>query len=69
MSKEGLLTIVIKSAELERDTDLLSKMDPYCMMYYEKREFRTPTRDEAGKQPVWNYEQSFQVSSAKNLKF
>ena len=45
-------------AQLTRDTEIMTKMDPYVIIKYAGKEFKTKVMSEAGKTPVWN--QSFQ---------
>ena len=48
------MTLKICRADLKRDTDWLSKMDPYCLVFYEGKKLKTDVLQEAGKNPVWN---------------
>ena len=55
----GLLKIEIVEANLARDVETFSKMDPYCQADWtdqfskEKKSFKTKQIDEAGKIPNW----------------
>lgn len=52
--------MTVVEAKLIRDTDFLSKMDPYCILKTsQKQEIRTKTLDNAGKLPKWN--ETFEV--------
>lgn len=53
----GKLTIKIMEADLKRDTETFSKMDPFTKMFYNGKTFKTCVKDGAGKKPKWN--QSF----------
>lgn len=50
----GLLNLVIIKAELSRNTDYLSDMDPYVEIAYKKEVQRTPILHNAGKTPEWD---------------
>jgi hypothetical protein len=50
----GLLHLMIIKAELSRDTDYLTDMDPYVEIAYKKEVQRTPMLRDAGKTPEWN---------------
>ena len=54
----GLLHITIKRAELTRNTDYMSDMDPYVEIVYKKEVQRTPILNNAGKNPEWNISMS-----------
>jgi uncharacterized protein YciI len=47
----GLLNLVIIKAELSRDTDYLTNMDPYVEIAYKKEVQRTPMLRDAGRTP------------------
>lgn len=59
----GQLTLKIVKAQLERDTEAFGKMDPFCVIKYGTKEYRTQVKDEAGKTPVWNQEFKFFVDN------
>ena len=47
--------MTVVEAKLIRDTDFLSKMDPYCILKTSLgQELRTKTIDNAGKLPKWD---------------
>ena len=50
----GQLQITFSCAMLSRDTETFSQMDPYVIMEYGSQKFRTQTKDNAGKTPVWD---------------
>jgi Ca2+-dependent lipid-binding protein len=50
----GKLVIHIEEADLKRDTEIFSKMDPFCKMFYNGKTFKTAVKDGAGKKPKWN---------------
>ena len=65
------MTINIKSAQMKEDNDdgelFAGKMDPYCKLEYEDIEKNTMTKNEAGKNPVWNDEFVLRVHSDKEI--
>jgi len=56
----GSLEMTIKSADLTRDTDILTKMDPYCTFEFTHKTkgvlqtHKTKVHEAAGKKPIWN---------------
>ena len=38
-----------------KNTDVMSKMDPYVILEYAGKVYQTPAIKEGGTQPVWNY--------------
>ena len=59
-AKSGKLRVTICEAKLTRDTEMFSKMDPYCTMFYKNKSYKTNVKNEAGKKPVWN--QTFEIA-------
>ena len=53
-SKKGKLKVKVIEADLSRDTEWFSKMDPFCKIIYNNKENKTVVKDEAGKTPKWN---------------
>ena len=53
-TKKGKLKVKIIEADLTRDTEWFSKMDPFCKMIYNKKLNTTVVKDEAGTNPRWN---------------
>jgi Ca2+-dependent lipid-binding protein len=56
MATSGLLKIHIIEAKLERDTEAIGKMDPYCVINMRMQRFRTKTAMDEGKNPTWDNE-------------
>ena len=59
--KSGHLNIKVVSAVLERDTEVMGKMDPYVTLTYttangSKDKLKTKIAEDAGKTPEWNDE-------------
>lgn len=50
-----MLTIKILQGKLLKNTDVMSKMDPYVILEYEGKVYQTPAIKEGGTLPVWNY--------------
>jgi Ca2+-dependent lipid-binding protein len=55
----GILQMKIKNAELRKDTDTFTKMDPYVITNFNRisdamKSYRTNTVNGGGKTPVWN---------------
>lgn len=50
----GKLTVKILEADLKRDTETFSKMDPFAKMFYNGKTFKTVVKNGAGKKPKWN---------------
>lgn len=48
------MRITFSRANLVRNTETFSNMDPYVIMEYGSNKFRTQTKDDAGKNPVWD---------------
>ena len=53
-SLDAILEVKVKSAELERDTELVGRMDPYCILTLDEVKKTTTTKSEAGRTPVWD---------------
>lgn len=59
----GNLKILIIEANLIRNTETTSQMDPYCnVKIANKVLMRTKTKNEAGKTPIWNETQECQIT-------
>ena len=54
ISNSGSLTITVNEAILTKDSDVLTKMDPYVIIFCGGHDERTTTKNEAGKHPKWN---------------
>lgn len=54
MNYPGTLIVRPVCAKLMRDTDFISRMDPYCEVVLGSQRQRTATASEAGKSPVWH---------------
>ena len=60
--RHGFLIIKPKAAKLTRDTELIGKMDPYCLIMIGRDRFRTEAHKSAGKFPSWREEFKFNRS-------
>ena len=70
---KGKITLRIAKAFLLKEKDEgfshgNGKMDPYCTVVYEDSKYKTRVKQDAGKNPVWNEEFVFDVSSEKDIK-
>lgn len=54
MNYPGTLIVKPICAKLLRDTDFISRMDPYCEVVMGGQRQRTATSPEAGKSPIWH---------------
>jgi hypothetical protein len=54
MATTGRLRLTIIEAKLTRDTEMFSKMDPYCKVRTRDQNFKTKVLQGAGKLPKWN---------------
>ena len=54
MATTGRLRLTIIEAKLTRDTEMFSKMDPYCKLQTRDQTFKTKVLQGAGKLPKWN---------------
>lgn len=63
----GTLTIEIKEAKLERDTETLGKMDCFVEIKYKDQVQRTSVVNECGQTPVWEEKLDFVIDSLSDL--
>ena len=56
MLKKGSLTIRAEKGILNRDTDIIIKMDPYIIFDDGKHQFKTKVHRGGGINPIWNDE-------------
>ena len=54
MATNGILSLTIVEARLDRDTETFGEMDPYVVIHNRMQKVRTVTKEEAGKEPIWN---------------
>ena len=59
--QQGALNITIVEAKLTRDTEFFGKMDPFAVIDYRNERFKTVTKQNAGKLPVWNQTFKFDI--------
>ena len=62
----GELHFNIFRGELYINTEIFSEMDPFMILKYGKKKFKTKVLDEAGVNPVWNQEFVFPISSVQD---
>jgi hypothetical protein len=65
--RHGFLIIKPKAAKLTRDTELIGKMDPYCLITIGRERFRTEAQKGAGKFPSWREEFKFNRSDEMEI--
>jgi Ca2+-dependent lipid-binding protein len=54
MATSGQLKLTVIEAKLTRDTEVFSKMDPFCKIQIREQMFKTKVLQGAGKVPKWN---------------
>ena len=54
MNTKGKIKITIVEADLTRDTELIGKMDPCCILKFKGQKLKTATHKSGGKKPRWN---------------
>eukprot|EP00347_Sterkiella_histriomuscorum_P022296 403330984 len=59
----GELRIKVVEANLFRNTDWFTKMDPYVVLEFQGNKFKTRILKHAGKHPIWNEEFTIHVNS------
>ena len=57
------------SAQLTRDTETFSNMDPYVVVFCGTEKRKTRTHQEGGKRPVWNDTFTFSNPKSQQIKF
>lgn len=66
---QGTLIIKARSAKLIRDTELMGKMDPYCVIKVGSASQKTKVKDDAGKTPVWEETFKFKANVGDIVAF
>lgn len=57
------MKLEVVKADLLRETDTISKMDPYVIIETKDASLKTNVLKEAGKHPVWNHSVDINVES------
>ncbi|CAM9831830.1 unnamed protein product [Ectocarpus fasciculatus] len=60
-----LIVKCVKGIELKAGSGMFGKADPYCKVVIGTQEFSTRPHKAGGKNPVWNEEHAFEISSEK----
>eukprot|EP00752_Nemacystus_decipiens_P003806 g3502.t1 len=60
-----LIIKCVKGIELKAGSGMFGKADPYCKIVIGAQEFSTRPHKAGGKNPVWNEEHAFEISSEK----
>ena len=68
-STKGKLIVKPTRAKLTRDTDVISKMDPYVVVMVGDQKQRTKTHEKAGKTPAWFDVFEFNRNKEDTLEF
>jgi Ca2+-dependent lipid-binding protein len=64
------LKIKIVGAKILRDTEFFTKMDPFVVIEYHVRKFKTTIKNEGGQRPVWNESFTLEnVEMEREMKF
>lgn len=66
---QGTFIIKAKSAKLTRDTELMGKMDPYCVIKIGSTTQKTQVKEDAGKVPVWEETFKFKTQVGEIVHF
>lgn len=53
---KGLLTLKVEEAELQRNTEMMGSMSPYCTLVFKNNKLKTKIHNYGGKKPVWGDE-------------
>jgi Ca2+-dependent lipid-binding protein len=60
----------ILQGQLFRNTEIFGQMDPFVVIDYDGKKYKTKVLDDAGKNPIWNQTIEVPIKSIKdNLKF
>ena len=63
----GILKITVINARLDRDVEMMGKMDPYVIIQKGKEKVQTKTHDDAGQVPEWNETFEIKIIDSKKL--
>jgi len=63
------MTMLVKPTcgDFKRDTDVFSKMDPYCVVDINGQKHQTKVHNNGGKKPVWNDQLVFKVNGLERV--
>jgi Ca2+-dependent lipid-binding protein len=53
---KGLLTVKVEEGKLNRDTEMVGSMSPYCTIVFKSTKIKTKVHSNGGKTPVWGDE-------------
>ena len=54
-------------ANLHKNYDFFTNMDPYCKILFLNQQFKTKTHNNGGKNPIWNQQFTFQVDNIDDI--
>ena len=63
--RTGILELTIVSASKLKNTAIIGKMDPYCIVFFLGEKTRTKTAKNAGSNPVW--EESYKCKTSDDI--
>ena len=61
------MKITVIDARLDRDVELMGKMDPYVVIENGDQKVKTATHDEGGKTPEWGEHFELEIADTKNM--
>mmetsp|Transcript_3532 Transcript_3532/g.5443 ORF Transcript_3532/g.5443 Transcript_3532/m.5443 type:complete len:139 (-) Transcript_3532:586-1002(-) len=65
----GNLVVRPYKADLRRNLDLFSKMDPYCVVIVGGQKYKTRVHTRGGKHPMWQDQFIFRRSTETEIRF
>lgn len=69
VSKFGNLVVkVVKGVDIKTGQGMFGKADPYAKLKIGSQEHQTKPHVQGGKNPVWNQEFEFQISTEKEIE-
>ena len=63
----GVLKVSVVDARLDRDVEMIGKMDPYVVLEHGKSKFKTKTHDDGGKTPEWGESFDIEINDHKSM--
>ena len=55
------MILTVKGGLLDKNTELVGKMDPYCVVKYLKKEYKSKVHNSGGKEPIWDDQFTLEV--------
>lgn len=66
-SGKWVLHVIVKRAVINRDTQLIGKMDPFMVFEIRNRKYQTRALSGAGKNPIWDETLKIPVDSMQEF--